>query len=138
MIYCEVRPGGVGSTGLANRLLPWARCVVYARLHGVPMLATRWAQLPVGSLLRRDAEPRIYANLFARREGDVGGWRRVYVRMQAKKLPEPDNLSNSISASEGLNLIVFGGLRRHFRPLRKNWRTRFIFGLDQNNRRSRM
>jgi Glycosyl transferase family 11 len=117
MLFCEVSPGGIGSQGLGNRLLPWARCVIFARSHNVPMLATRWAQLPIGSLLRRDAEPRIYANLFTRRKGEVGGWRRAYVRARAKKLAEPCNLSHTIPALEGLNLIVFDGLGGQFRPL---------------------
>jgi hypothetical protein len=91
--------------------------VIYARTHGVPTLATSWAQLPVGSLLRRDPEPRIYANLFTKGKGDIGGWRRAYVLSRAKRLPEPDNLAESLPVAEGLNLVVFSGLGQHFRTL---------------------
>lgn len=117
MLFCEVRPITVGSTGLGNRLLPWARCLIYARLHSLPMLATRWAQLPVGSFRRRDAEPRLYANLFSRPATDIGGWRRLYIRAFAKKLSEPDSLVDAMPMPEGLNLVVFAGLGNQFRQL---------------------
>jgi hypothetical protein len=139
MLFCEVSPGGIGSTGLGNRLLPWARCVIYARSHGVPMLVTRWTQLPVGSLRRRDAEPRFYANLFIRRDNDVCGWRRTYIRMQAKKLPEPANLSANYCCGGGLNLVVFAGVGMQFRPLR-SWHElvrRELLAITRQNWRER-
>jgi hypothetical protein len=103
--------------GLGNRLLPWARCVIYARQHNLPMLATRWAQVPIGSFLRRDAEPRIYANLFTSQKDEVTGWHRAHVKARARKLPEPDNLSEAVHTGPGFNLVAFAGLGKQFQPL---------------------
>jgi hypothetical protein len=115
MLYCEARlPRG----GLGNRLFPWARCRIYSHLHAVPMLAPRWAQLPFGTLLRRERDLRTYADLFLRRAGDIGGWQGARIKLQATRIAEPELLSAAPPACEtGPGLVVFEGYETQFCPL---------------------
>jgi hypothetical protein len=114
MLYCEAR---LRRGGLGNRLFPWARCRIYSRLHAVPMLAPRWAQLPFGTLLRRERDLRTYADLFLRRVGDVGGWRRARIKLQATRIAEPELLSAAPPRETGPGLVVFEGYETQFCPL---------------------
>ena len=46
--------------GLANRLFPWARAIVYSKRFDLGMLPVRWQQAKVGPLLRRETDLRLY------------------------------------------------------------------------------
>jgi len=113
-LYCEAR---LLRAGLANRLFPWARCRIYARAHGVQMLAQQWAQVPLGTLLRGEKDLRTYTNLFQPHSADIGGLKSAYIRMRARKLPEPGSLVSPVSRPPGLHLVVFEGMRGQFAPI---------------------
>lgn len=114
MIYCEAR---LLRAGLANRLFPWARCRVFSRANNIPMLAPRWAQVPMGTILRREKDLRAYTNLFTPSIGDVAGLRAAYIRMRAGKLPEPQRPGEPFARPKGLHLIVFEGMDGEFAPI---------------------
>jgi Glycosyl transferase family 11 len=115
MLYCEAK---LFRAGLTNRLFPWARCRIYSHLHGMPMLTPCWAQVPFGTILRREADLRTYTNLFIRRDGDISGWRRAYVRLRAKKVTEPERLTDDVPYGDGMHVVVFEGMKEQFQPLR--------------------
>lgn len=54
----------VGRYGLAHSLLAWARCELWCRDHGIPMLAPNWNHLRIGPYLRRERDKREYHRLF--------------------------------------------------------------------------
>lgn len=119
MIYCEAR---LLRAGLANRLFPWARARIWSRTHDVPMLFPRWAQVPIGTLIRREKDLRTYANLFQPASGDVDGPRAAWVRLTAKPLPEPGRVDAALPASGGSQLVVFEGMRGQFAEI-NGWST---------------
>jgi len=117
MQYCEAKLDRAGVAGLGNRLFPWARCQIYSHLHGSPMLATRWFNVPIGTLIRWESDLRTYTNLFTRRNGDIAHWRGALVKMRAKRLAEPQSLSHPVLHEGGVSLVVFQGIGQHFQPL---------------------
>ena len=52
------------------------------------MLFPRWAQVPIGTLIRREKDLRTYTNLFMPGAGDVTGLSAAYVRLRATAVPE--------------------------------------------------
>lgn len=100
--------------GLANKLFPWARARIFARTHGVPMLATRWSQVPIGTLIRREKDLRVYADLFVASPNSVGALRSSWVRLGAKPIAEPQYPSDAVIRTHGLGLVVFSGMREQF------------------------
>lgn len=111
MNYCEAR---LLRAGLANRLFPWARARIWSRTQHAPMLYPRWAQVPIGTLIRREKDLRTYTNLFMPAAGDVTGLSAAYVRMRAKPVPEPDKVDTPVPASREARLVVFEGMRGQF------------------------
>lgn len=105
--------------GLGNRLLPWARCRIFAHVNDVPMLATRWAQTKIGPLLRRERDPRIYHNLFVRPAHEIDGWRRLRLLLVVRRHPEPEPfaLISPRSPSDRPELIIFQGQKDYFARL---------------------
>lgn len=111
MNYCEAR---LLRAGLANRLFPWARARIWSRTHDAPMLFPRWAQVPIGTLIRREKDLRTYANLFMPAAGDITGLSAAYVRLRAHAVPEPDEADGNVVSSRGPQLVVFEGMRGQF------------------------
>jgi hypothetical protein len=81
------------------------------------MLAPRWSQVPFGTIMRRETDLRTYHNLFTGRSSDVTGWRRAYVRLRARRIAEPEALSDPPPRAGVLTLIVFEGFRGQFQRL---------------------
>lgn len=102
--------------GLGNKLFPWARSRVHARLHGLPSLATLWAQLKLGQLLRGEGDLRLYTDLFRPLPGDVTGVRRWWQLLRATRVEEPEDLARPTAAGPG-DLVVFSGWRDYFARL---------------------
>lgn len=111
MLYCEAR---LLRAGLANKLFPWARARIFARTHNVPMLATRWSQVPFGTLLRREKDLRVYADLFDASPNSAGSLRSSWVRLRAKPIAEPQSPADAVIHADGLGLVVFSGMREQF------------------------
>lgn len=60
----KIGPIRISSWGLGNLLFPFARAVKYADEHGLELIWPTWAQLHIGSWIRRDPDKRIYSELF--------------------------------------------------------------------------
>jgi hypothetical protein len=121
-LYCMARPAR--GTGLGNRLFPWARSLVFARLGGAIPLEPRWFQPRLGPLLRGGIDLGHYhrsflmMGLFRRRAEEIGGPRRIWIERTAPRIAEPPTLD--AAAAEGLSdgaLVVFSGDRDYFRRL---------------------
>ncbi|MBI4954892.1 MAG: alpha-1,2-fucosyltransferase [Myxococcales bacterium] len=93
--------------GLGHMMGAWARCVVWSRKNGVPMLAPQWRQLRIGPYLRRERDKRAYHKLF-RSEGYVGGALRLLCLAIGRRVDEDhagDALQRRTSAAP--TLVVF-------------------------------
>ena len=108
----------LGRSGLGNCLLPWARAVIAARRHSLPMLAPRWVQPRLGAVLRRERVKRFYFNEFTNR-GYVNGLRRAFVLATSPKLNEDAVSADPAGPQHGKHkaVVVFEGLRDYFKPL---------------------
>src|SRR5438105_4171690 len=102
-VYCAAR---LPRAGLANRLFPYARCLVYSQRHGLPMLAPRWSQIKIGPLLRRETDSRLYNGMFSRPNWQLGGLRRLFVWLVARKIPEPADLNVAITPDHGHGSVL--------------------------------
>jgi hypothetical protein len=113
MMYCRaVLP----RAGLGNRLLPWARCRLFSLLHNAPMLSPRWAQFKVGQLLRGEHDTRFYHNLFRRRQGDITGISKTWLRVCSAETDEPETLAIVGNGTQDV-VVRFEGLRDYFLQL---------------------
>src|SRR5437764_127194 len=95
--------------GLGNCLLPWARAIVFARLHGSRVLAPRWVQPRVGPLLRKEKVDRFYLNELTN-ASYLKGIHRFLLRRKTRQVTEeafrPETDANSV--------VVFAGLKNYF------------------------
>jgi hypothetical protein len=126
-LYCV--PRFARGTGLGNRLLPWARCVVFSRLTGATMLRPRWFQPRLGPLLRGGVDLRSYhrqilmLGLFRPVVGELGGWRRQWVERRAPRVPEPETLERGVGDRlPAGSLVTFSGSADYFVRLH-GWET---------------
>jgi len=75
--------------GLGNKLLVWAKALVFASLNNLPLYVSPWAQLSIGSLLRWEKQRRFYADYFQQ-----PGWqtqvRRLYLEYSRQRIDEPE------------------------------------------------
>lgn len=110
----------VGRSGLANMLLPWARCEVFCKAKNLPMLAPQWTQLKIGPLLRGERDKRLYTGLF-NSAGYVNGPLRWFLLASAAKITEAEVLNmNGAFHAEAIrpnSVVVFNGLGRYFTDL---------------------
>lgn len=119
-LYCHARVAQRGH-GFGNRLLPWARCRVFSRATGTPMLATRWSRLALGPLYRGGANAGSYAKqflligLFDDLPEQVSGLRRLRLLATRERVAEPDDLVRPVAATTGI--VVFEGWRDQFERL---------------------
>lgn len=75
--------------GLGNKMLVWARALVFARLNSLPLYVSGWAELKLGPYLRRERSKRQYWGYFSRR-GGAGPVRRAFWRLSARIVREPE------------------------------------------------
>jgi hypothetical protein len=104
-------------SGLANRLFPWARCVVFSQASGVRMLAPRWAQVKIGPLLRRERDLRLYLGLFRRSRHEVAGPERWWALATLRRLEEPHDLRRPLVSGPMRGVVTFEGLSDFFARL---------------------
>ena len=98
----------VGNYGLAHSLLAWARCHVWCKRHGVPMLAPSWLRLRgrIGPFLRGERDSRQYHRLFYF-PAYVRGLRRWHALASYTRIAaESPDLQASLQGSER-KLVVF-------------------------------
>lgn len=59
-------PFKIGSHGLGNLMLIWARAYIYAHSHGHKLVWPEWSQIHIGSWMRWERDKRLYGKLFIR------------------------------------------------------------------------
>lgn len=114
-IYCKAI---LPSSGLGNRLFPWARCRLYSLKHGIPMLRLKWFQVKIGPLFRGESDLRFYHGLFRQDHEQMPHGERFVVNVFGQRVPEPDNLDWRPPAKNRPCVVVFEGERDHFGRLR--------------------
>lgn len=50
--------------GLANKLITWAKAYVWSRNNGAKLVVKGWFHIPIGNILRREKNLRLYYNFF--------------------------------------------------------------------------
>lgn len=95
----------LGRFGLGHSLLAWARCYIWCKDNGVPMLAPRWRYLRIGPYLRREADKRAYHKLFLS-EGYITGVKRLAYLLSARRLPSHE-VSGPLPTKGPPAVIVF-------------------------------
>src|SRR5262245_16094370 len=111
MLFCHaVLP----RAGLGNRLFPWARCVIYAHLHALPVIAPSWVQMKVGPLVRGEIDLRLYHNLFHVNPTHIRGLKRAYLAGFAHKANEPEHLGALLTDDVDYTVVIFSEERDRF------------------------
>ncbi|MGD1083158.1 MAG: hypothetical protein ABSA47_00240 [Verrucomicrobiota bacterium] len=78
---------GLPNAGLGNKLLVWAKAMVFARINDLPLVVTGWTTFQLAPILQgRDL--RLYWNYF-RRVKEVNWFRRVTIRRRARIVDDP-------------------------------------------------
>lgn len=122
-LYPELCPGDLGvvrlgGVGLGNLLLPWARAVVQARLHSLPLVWPTWVQIKPRHLLRTQADGRTYLGAFQRPSEYLGGRRRLLALLSWRRYEE-DRLEEAlVDRGARSALVTFSGIEGLFGPLR--------------------
>ena len=122
----------IGGLGLGNMLFPYARAVLYARDHHLPLIWPTWNSIPAGQILRREKNKRFYNDLFTPKDAavkDVSGENRLrvitgaeknWLRMSRKHISEHDLSEQHIleqNILKGDRIIEFSGMEGEFAPL---------------------
>ncbi|MFA6599599.1 MAG: hypothetical protein WCU74_01105 [Candidatus Omnitrophota bacterium] len=82
------------------------------------MLSPAWGQLKLGPLIRGESDLRIYHDLFKKRTNEIGGNKKLWIRLSYKKEKEPQDI-RGLNVNEALQkrLIIFEGYEKFFFPL---------------------
>ena len=78
--------------GLGDKLISWARSVIYAKQHALQRLSLPFAQLALGPTLRGEKDARVYAGQFASDPETISGLRATFCKARLKRLKEPTDL----------------------------------------------
>ena len=113
MLYCQAILPGL-STGMGNKLFPWARCKIFAKLNNGVMLTPRWSQLALGSLLR--GTPRFYHNLFVTGRNELRGFQKMKASLLTRKMKEPETFQWNERDNQDV-LVQFEGMSSFFERL---------------------
>ena len=103
--------------GLANRLFPWARAIVYSESTNSTMLRTNWSQFKIGPLLRGERDKRGYHSLFCNAPKDLKGVSRLQKLITLRKVSETE-LLGQMHELDTPRIVVFTGLGDYFGSLR--------------------
>jgi hypothetical protein len=115
-MFCYPR---LGRFGLGNCLLPWARAVVFARTHSLPILGPQWVQPRLGAVLRREKVNRFYFNEISNRDY-IKGLRKWLILVRAAQVNEDEAvrvISCGHKTGNRSTVVVFQGMRDLFRDL---------------------
>ena len=50
--------------GLGNRLLVWARAILFAQMNDIPVIEPNWSNFSLGPYLRGESDKRYYRQFF--------------------------------------------------------------------------
>ena len=98
--------------GLGNKLFPWARCRIFSHVHGIPMLAPAWFQIPKGLFVpifeKKYYFKTFFHNLFKRdgRNGDIKGLKKLWLNCTAEVKEEPEKLFAFVRENSRRDQIV--------------------------------
>lgn len=134
----------IGGLGLGNMLFPYARAVLYAGEHHLPLIWPTWNSVPAGQILRREKNKRFYHDLFTpvhmsgpgadRETGGlcvISGWEKICLRMAGRTVSEeearkrdrqdPDfynrDMQTQRQTGKRPEIIEFSGMEGEFTPL---------------------
>lgn len=107
----------ISGLGLGNLLFPWARFMIATKEYRLRPIFPTWFQIRFGPILRGEKDKRFYHDLFCKPQGQIGGWRKLYLLSRLGRITEDEFLSNPQRFSFRKAIIVFEGERDYFRPL---------------------
>lgn len=94
--------------GLGNLLFPIARALIGRERHGGVFVHPTMRQVKIGTLLRRERDPRFYGDVFRGR--NAGQWREWLACRFASRTPET-------AYRGGPGVVAYSGLGRYFHDL---------------------
>ena len=104
----------VGTTGLCNMLITWARAVVFAKKTGAQIIAPQWTNFcRIGTFIRREKDKRLYMKLFTN-DGYITGLKRLWHLAFSNKIDEHKY------ADGEKGVVVFSGHEEGMRLVLKN------------------
>jgi hypothetical protein len=101
--------------GLGNKLIPWARSVIYAQQHSLQRISSPFAQFSLGPTLRREKDARIYAGQFDHDPEAISGLQATLYKARLKRLAEPSHLTVPPNTASGI--VDFTSLEGNFATL---------------------
>lgn len=101
--------------GLGNKLIPWARSLVYAQQHRLQRISSPFAQFSLGPTLRGETDARLYAGQFCRDPEAISGVRAMIYKARLPRLGEPAVVSDPPAADSGI--VEFTSLEGNFATL---------------------
>lgn len=123
-VYATLPRGGLG-----NKMLVWARALVFAHLNGLPLFVSGWAEVKLGPYLRGEKNKRQYWGYFLG-ENNPSILRRILFSCLYEKVREPAiGIIPSSVAGKWLYVYdsvpswqdYFSGLRGHEDLIRKSF-----------------
>lgn len=115
MIYASVK---FPRNGIGNRLFPWARCLIFAKINNAAILGPNWTQIKIGTILRRERDKRFYYNLFKRNDEYIYGMKKLIMNYSLKKVQEPGLINVKLDFYPIKDQIyVFEGCKNYFEQL---------------------
>ena len=82
-------------TGLGNMMLVWARAMVFAYKHGLPVITSSWTKIHWGVWLRREQKKRLYVRYF--KKSKLGDQIGVQIRKLIYKVSEERHINNNLT-----------------------------------------
>lgn len=133
----------IGGLGLGNMLFTYARALLYAREHDAVVIRPTWNSIPIGQILRGDNNKRFYHDLFVNRTGEIAGFKKAWLLLSRKKVPEERLKNDSAGRLNDGEIAVFSGMEGEFEPLMRKGNSKFLYQhfqsiLQENNRKALM
>jgi hypothetical protein len=82
-VYAKLPRAGIG-----NKLLVWARALVFSRINNMPFFVSNWAEIKIGPYLRMEKNKRQYFGYF-NSENKLSFFRKVILIFVSKTIHDP-------------------------------------------------
>ena len=125
-IYCKAKFGegllGRGM-GYGNRIFPWARCLIFAKQHNLPVISPVWMRPALGQLVRGGVDLSSYLRqiilfrLFRKRVGDLSVLQGAAMTRRFNSLPDTAINVEELKSAGKRTVILFEGYENYFQPL---------------------
>jgi hypothetical protein len=100
--------------GIGNSLLVWARALIYSHRYNLKMLQPTWNNFSIGSVIRKQKDFRIYADLFKEDSSYLNNLRKLRLLIFNKKVFEENIINHNFKNDD---VLIVKGLKNFFNEL---------------------